>query len=49
MSKIILWLPKKIYFYHYVLLVNLKIPRSRQDEIDWYVELMHEWLFGKKN
>ena len=47
MLKSITWLPKQIFFAHYVLVVNLTHVRQDMLEIDRKCDQMHQRLFGQ--
>ncbi|GBG13511.1 uncharacterized protein NMK_1061 [Novimethylophilus kurashikiensis] len=48
MSNIVLWLPKQIFFAHYVMYIHLVTPRRQLDEAEQRIELMQRLLFPVK-
>lgn len=43
----VLWLPKQLFLWHYVLFVNCTHLRCDQAEIDRKIAAMHRRLFGR--
>jgi len=44
--RVVLWLPKEIFYQHYVLYVSLTTPKACWADMERRCEAMHQRLFG---